>query len=374
MPTSIAGTHVGLVCSSLTGGGAERVMLTIARGLLDRGATVDVVVANAEEKEEEEDADDVVPAGARVIDLDARRELFALPGLVRYLRAERPDSVLSTGTGVNLIAVWAKHLARVDTEVFVRGQVTLTADFGDPRRLEHRLLPFLVKHTYPAADVVIGNSEGVAADLASLTGLSVEDVRVVHNPTVTDEVFELAEEPVDLPWDVSEDVPVLVAAGRFVPQKDFATLLRAFARVADDRDVRLVLLGEGELREELLALARQLDVEDDVCLPGFVENPYAYMRRGDLFVLSSRWEGLPNVVIEALACGTQVVSTDCPSGPAEILRDGALGTLVPVEDATALAGGIRTELATDRDPDALVDRAMDFSLPAVIDDYVSLLR
>jgi glycosyltransferase involved in cell wall biosynthesis len=352
--------------SSLSGGGAEKMMLNLADGLLAHGYPVDVVAAR-----DMGEYHDRVPDGADFQTLDAPRELRSLPGLVRYLQTERPDYLVSTGTGINCIAVWATRFARTDTRSIIRIQTTLSQSFENKARASHHVLPWIVKATYPAAGTVVANSSGVAADVADLTRLDRDEVRVIHNPTVTDELFDLADEPVELPWDeVGGDL--IVTAGRFVPVKDFGTLLRAFASYAASREARLIMLGQGELREELETLAVDLGIGDSVWFPGFVDNPYAYLRLADLFVLSSRWEGLPNTVIEALACGTQVVATDCPSGPAEILRNGEFGTLVPVSNSDALAEGMATELSTDRDAETLRERARDFSLDTITDEYVQL--
>jgi len=165
-----------------------------------------------------------------------------------------------------------------------------------------------------------------------------------------------------------------MSAGRLVPQKDFATLLKAFAEVRAKLDSRLVLLGEGEERSSLERMARQLGIGGDVWMPGYVPNPYAMMSRAAVFVLSSVWEGLPTVLIEALACGTPVVSTDCPNGPAEILENGRYGPLVPVGDHSALGRAIISSLETSTDRDKLTRRAQDFSVGRALEQYLGLIR
>jgi glycosyltransferase involved in cell wall biosynthesis len=202
-----------------------------------------------------------------------------------------------------------------------------------------------MRHFYPWANGVVVVSEGVRDDMVRLTGIPRQHVTVIYNPSVVAaEVQEKAKEPLDHPWLEPGQPPVLVAVGRLQQQKDYPMLLQAFAQVRRSQPARLLILGEGKERPMLEALIKELKLEDDVGLPGFVMNPYAYMDRASLFVLSSRWEGLPTVLIEALCCGTRAVSTDCPSGPREILRRGKYGTLTPVGDAAAFAHAITAAL------------------------------
>jgi glycosyltransferase involved in cell wall biosynthesis len=170
---------------------------------------------------------------------------------------------------------------------------------------------------------------------------------------VTPELYRLAEEPLDHPWFAPGQPPVILGVGRLEPQKDFATLLRAFSTVHADRPCRLVILGEGGQRRELQALAAELGIAADLAMPGFVTNPYAYLRHASLFAFSSRWEGFGNALVEALAVGTPVVSTDCPDGPSEILEGGRFGPLVPVGDHAALADAMRLVLDGPPAPDQL---------------------
>jgi len=186
------------------------------------------------------------------------------------------------------------------------------------------------------------------------------------------EVWEKAQAPLDHPWFRPGQPPLLLAVGRLQMQKDYPTLIRAFAQVRQSRRARLLILGEGKERLMLEALIKKLGLEEDVSLPGFVMNPYAYMARASLFVLSSRWEGLPTVLIEALCCGTPVVSTDCPSGPREILRDGQYGQLVPVAQADALAKAIETTLA-DKAPNPPSESWQPYELEVVVSQYTKLL-
>ncbi len=216
-------------------------------------------------------------------------------------------------------------------------------------------------------------SEGVAEDLALTASLPRERITTIYNPVVTPALAGQAQAPLTHPWFAPGSPPVLLAVGRLHYQKDFPTLLRAFARVRAVRAVRLLILGEGDQGVALQASAQELGITTDVELPGFVLNPFAYMARAAVFVLSSAYEGLPGVLIQALACGCPVVSTDCPSGPAEILEGGVYGPLVPVGDDAALAKAILSTLNARPNPDWLRTRAAEFSVDRAVDRYLEVL-
>jgi glycosyltransferase involved in cell wall biosynthesis len=226
---------------------------------------------------------------------------------------------------------------------------------------------------YPRADAIIANCNGVADDVARLTGLSREHITTIYDPVVTPDLQEKMRAALDHPWFAPGSPPVLLAVGRLTAQKDFPTLLRAFARVRRVRPARLVILGEGRERTRLEALVRELGVAADVALPGFVINPLPYMKRAAALVLSSVYEGLPCVLIEAMACGCPVVSTDCPSGPAEILERGRYGALVPVGDVEAMAKAIHAALDGSHDAERLKTRAAEFSLERAAERYLTVL-
>jgi glycosyltransferase involved in cell wall biosynthesis len=205
-------------------------------------------------------------------------------------------------------------------------------------------LPFLIRHFYGWADAIVAISGGVADDVARVTRIPRGHIQVIYNPVVTPGFRKKAEAPLEHPWFEAGGPPVLLGVGRLCPQKDFSTLIQAFAQARKERSARLLILGEGRDRPALEAMVRELGLEQDVALPGFIENPYPYMVRASLFVLSSRWEGLGNVLVEAMYCGVPLVATDCPHGPREILVDGKYGTLIPVGDAGALARAIQAGL------------------------------
>jgi glycosyltransferase involved in cell wall biosynthesis len=353
---------------SLVGGGAERVIVNLAQGITERGIRVDLVLAAAEGP-----LLDQLPPAVRLIDLGATRVLRSIVPLARYLRRERPRVLVSSMGHANLVAVWAARLAGRVVPVIVTEHNTLSQETSRQSRLSGKLWPHLLRTFYPWATTIVAVSRGAADDLARTSGLPRDRVEVVYNPVITPTMMALARQAPDHPWFAAGQPPVILGVGRLTRQKDFATLLRAFAEVRRQRPARLLILGEGEDRPALEALATELAVADDLALPGFQENALAFMAGSAVFALSSAWEGLPTVLIEALAAGTRVVSTDCPSGPREILQDGRLGALVPVGNAAALAAAILE--AMDR-PTSVVppDALTPFTRDASVDHYLQVIE
>lgn len=360
------GKHAALFTTALAGGGAERMMLNLAEEFMKRGLAVDFVVTRARGAYIKR-----VPKKVRLVDLMSSRIITALPSLVLYLRKERPQAMLSALKPANCLAVWARILAQVDTRLILSERSILSLSIAGDEKYRTRLMPKLMRWTYPRADAVVAISAGVADDLTSTIGLSREAIDVIYNPAYKPDILKDAEIQPNHPWLLTSDVPVIVSVGRLVPVKDFLTLMQAFAVLRRVREARLVILGEGEARADIECLAQKLNVEQDVELPGFVDNPYSYMRHAALVVMSSRWEGFGNVLVEAMACGTPVVSTDCPGGPREILEGGKWGRLVPPGDSTALAHAILNSLQDPGlDPR---ERAFHFSVNRAADSYLNLL-
>jgi glycosyltransferase involved in cell wall biosynthesis len=353
---------------SLAGGGAERSMVNLAIGMSQQpGVQVDLVLAEASGPYMKS-----VPSSIRIVDLKAGRVMQSLLPLSNYLRSERPKGMVAAMDHANLVAIWAKRLSGAATNIVACMQNTVSQDANNAANTRGRFIPMATKWFYPWATGVVGVSQGVVDDFVKLTGVS-KNVMVIHNPVVTPELFSRAEEPVDHPWLQEGQKPVLMGVGRLTKQKDFPNLISAFAEVRKQHDVRLMILGEGELRGELEQLIAQLGLQEHVALPGFASNPYAYMRRARMFVLSSLWEGLPTVLIEAMAVGTSVVATDCPSGPQEILKGGKLGRLVSISNHKALAEAISKTLDETRQP-ANPDHYRDYTQAVVVEKYLKLLR
>jgi glycosyltransferase involved in cell wall biosynthesis len=395
-----SGGRVALLFASFSGGGVERSMLRLGDAFMARGLNVDLVVGQAKG----ELRADVSP-GARIVELSKtpvwrtaaqglragphawrlllgleggglKRLWRRLPAVVDYLNDARPGAVLAAEPRYNAMAAWARRLSRLDCRIVLseHNQASSHAS-GANSWVDRRALP-LLRDAYLAADAIATASIGVADDLAAHTGIPRDRITTVYNPVVAADMLGKARKPVDHPWFAAGEPPVVLGVGRLHPQKDFATLIRSFAKLRSRRPLRLVILGAGTASEyavALRALATKLGVAHDVEMPGFAHNPLAFMSRAAVFVLSSRYEGLGNVLIEALACGTPVVSTDCPSGPAEVLDKGRFGPLVPVGDVAALARAIERVLDHPPTAESLRARGELFSVERSADGYLKLL-
>ncbi|MEM7021260.1 MAG: glycosyltransferase [Pseudomonadota bacterium] len=396
--------RVTLLLPNLAAGGAEICMIRTSTALLARGFSVDLVLC-----EDTGALVNEVPPGVRVVALPQTPMPFArayalaadplgmgamlrpvllpwraphrlphLPALVRYMRAERPDALLSALPTPNLLAVWARRLSGVTTRIITSEHDTLSTAAARADRWRDCYLPPLLGRTYLMADRIVAVSNGVADDLASCAGIPRDRITTVYNPVVGPDLETQANRAVDHPWLAPGAPPVILAAGRLDPQKDFATLIRAFARVRADRDCRLIILGSEHSGNRahvanLRALPGQLGVANDVDMPGYTRDVLAYMRRAAVFALSSIHEGLGIVLIEALACGTQVVSTDCPHGPSEVLDAGRYGHLVPMGDDESMASALRSALDNPIAPDLLRSRGRTFSIDRAVNQYVELM-
>ena len=353
-----------LFLPTLGGGGAERVTLNLARGLHARGHRIELVVGTDEGAYRA-----LVPEGVPLTSLGAPRLRHAPIPLARYLARRRPGAFLSAMNDANVISLVAAGLARYRGRLVVAEHNQLTPD-GNPTPTQ-RLLLTAMHHTYPRAQAIVAVSHGVKDSLATTARIPPDRITVIYNPVITPHLHQATQAHPDHPWFQGPD-PIILGIGRLTRQKNFPNLLHAFAQVLPQHPAKLLILGEGEDRDTLQRLIHDLHLDDHAQLPGFVPNPYAYLAHAQLFALSSDWEGLPTVLIEALAARTPVVSTDCPSGPREILDHGRHGHLVPTNDPTALAQAILHTLhqpPPPTDPDWLHQ----FTLDAATDHYAHTL-
>lgn len=391
--------HLALFVRSFGGGGgAERVMLNLARALGDQGHRVDLVMARVAGRflDEIPETVNLVDLGVRsalqllpalprapgpvlrlvpaLLGPDAPWVLGAVPALARYLRRSRPDAMLAALNYPNITALLARQVSGVGTPTVVSVHNHLTTSLAHAVKPRMKAIPQLLRRFFPQADGVVTVSDGLADDLSQVAGLPRAAITTIYNPVVTPEIADRARQAAPHSWFQDGSPPVIVGAGKLKPQKDFPTLVRAFARVRRERAARLIILGDGNGQAKLVSLARELGVAEDLELPGFVANPYAYMARASAFVLSSAWEGFGNVLVEAMACGCPVASTDCPSGPAEILDHGAYGPLVPVGDDAALAGAIGSVIDQPPDIARLQARAAEFTAARAAERYLEVIE
>jgi len=352
---------------SLAGGGAERITVNLLQALQDFPVQLELVLAD-----ESGPYLGDVPATVPIVSLDTKHVRRAIRPLARYLKERQPDVLMSHLSHANLAAVLARKRSRTPTRLMLVEHLTMSAYQGE--RFRDRFIRPLARLLYRSAEAVVAVSEGAARDLEQQLRWAPGRVHVIHNPVVDPSIMEASKEPLDHPWTADYSIPILLAVGRLTPQKDFSTLLKAFALLSKQRPTRLVILGDGEERQELEQLSQQLGIKESVYFAGFVDNPYAWMQRVEGLVLSSRWEALPTVLIEALACGCPITATDCPSGPSEILQRGNFGTLVPMEDPSALCDGILQMLTAKHDTQRYRERGQSFSFERAADAYMRLFN
>ncbi len=388
--------HIALFIGSLPGGGAERTLLILAQAFAEKGHAVDLVVSQLRGELVREiptsvntvvlgrsgypsflRAVYVLPnaVGRKLLPAIIRsplKKIRSLPDLTRYLIQESPDVLLSSTTVSNLISLWAAQRAKVRTAFFVKQDNTLAEAIPDASDHLDRIVPGLVADWYPRADGIVAVSTGLGDELQRLASAPRDRIHVLYNPVDLKRIATLAEENLDDPWFQAGQPPVIVSAGRLHPQKDFSTLLQTMKLLDSEPKMRLAILGEGQERSALEGLIRKLGLVERVRLVGFKPNPYAYMSRASAFVLSSAWEGLSNVLIEALACGCRVVSTDCPYGPSEILKSGEYGALVPVRNPEALAVAIRKILREPFSKERNRQRSRVYDIKAIAAQYLDL--
>jgi len=365
---------IALFVANMEVGGAERMMLHLAHGFVSRGLTVDLVLLRATGPNIQS-----IPPNVRVVELDCAHSRSSLWKLVSYLRRERPRAMLSTLDTLNVIAILAKWLSGSDTRLAISLTCFLSLVY-DPKNADiftgsitSRITFKALKYLYRFADRIVAISSGVADDCAKLANIPRSRIEVFYLPVITPNLHERSQEPINHAWFSAGASPVIIAVGRLSKAKDYPTLIKAFAILRKRKPTHLLILGEGECRSELEQLVRDLGLTNEISLPGYIDNQYAFILHASVLALSSAWEGLSNVLVEALACGTKVVSTDCFSGPREILEDGKWGKLVPVGDAGALALALEETLDSGVDASPSAEILERFSLDSVVNKYCRLL-
>ncbi|HQT76902.1 MAG TPA: glycosyltransferase [Rhodopila sp.] len=365
------GLSVAIYIHDLSPGGVERQCLVLARELERRGVDIALVLHQMRGE-----LMPLLPTGVPVVNLHGRRTLHDVLRLRRFLRQERPDILMANVDHNNVAAALATAVSGTDTKLVICQHNPISAGFHATVNWKHRLVPLCYRALSSQIDHAVAVSNGIAGELVRDAGFGPEKVSTIYNAVIGDDFRDRAAVPVCHPWLVQKDRPVFVTAGRLVEMKDHRNLLRAFALHLQTQPARLIVLGVGPMLTELRALAGTLGIDEHVAFAGFVENPLPYMRAADAFVLSSRSEGFGNVLVEAMGCGTPVVSTNCPHGPADILSHGEYGLLVAPRDSEALAAAMGRVLEErDRWPaDRLRLRAAAFSYGTCADTYWRLFQ
>ena len=351
---------------SIGGGGIARVFFNLMQTMLDDGIEVQLFLDNK--------------SGALFSQIPEGVDLFFGRGKVknsflalrRFLQKEQPEALISAHAHVNIASVLALRTIKVPTKSIITIHTATSRDDRSGKPLRKRLNTLSSRLIYPLADNIVAVSDAVADDLAKYLKMDRKRIKTIYNPVVTPALLRKAAETAEHRF-FGQALPVIISVGRLSEQKDFPNLLRAFALLKRQLDSRLIILGEGEDRTMLENMRSELGLDGYVDLPGFVDNPYAFMAASDLFVSSSAWEGLPTVLIEAMAAGANVVATDCPGGSREILDNGKYGAMVPVGDSEALAEAMLAALREPLDKNLLSKRAMSFSARAATENYLSLI-
>ena len=360
-------THrIAFLIHDLRGGGAERVTVSLASGIAKQGIQVDLVMINETGRSAYFNS---IDSAVRVKSLNQNRTLTSIIGFRDYFNENRPDAVISAMTHINVAAILARKMARHRPRLIVVEHNQMSRDILGKRgfvRVAYMGVPWIYRH----ADLIGVVSGGVKDDLVNATGIEADRIEVLHNPVVTPLLRRQSRVPPDHPWLQPGEPPVILGVGRLTKQKNFGMLIDSFAALRTTRKARLMILGQGPEKKQLEDRCKVSGYQDDIALLGFVDNPFAYMRHAGALGLCSNWEGLPTVLIEAMACGTPVVSTNCPSGPSEILEGGALAPLTPPGDRRAFTEALHAVLDRRVSTEALVARAEQFSLEAAVDRYL----
>lgn len=343
--------QIALFLPRLGWGGITKNTIKLAKELKKNGYEVDIITPKIENPNWNQ-----FHYGGRVIKLPSIGILMSLPSLIKYLKEKKPDVLISAHYYANIVAAWAKALAPVSVRLIITERAAPTSTLAPSQKLKDKFIPYLMRRIYFRADEIIAVSLGTAEELSRLLSVPLNYIKIIYNPIYKDKIFKQAEEPVNHKW-FGEGLPsVILGIGNLIYQKDFSNLIRTFALVRKKINARLVIIGEGKDRRRLEKLAYKLGISKDIEILNFVDNPYKYMARADIFVLSSRFEGMPNVLVEAVAVGIPSIATDCPSGPREVLPEEAL---FPVENFREAAKKIIYLLKNKKQAERLLRKAQE---------------
>ncbi|WP_198265523.1 glycosyltransferase [sulfur-oxidizing endosymbiont of Gigantopelta aegis] len=386
--------RIAIYVSSLKGGGAERVMLNLSQGLINQGHQVDLLLSRYEG-----DYIKQLPKSIHIIPLKKTSRLFGfililiqsplrlkflalfklprfftrLSSVIHYINEYKPDAIISALHNSNLSAVLAKSCTQSNVHIIVTEHIALSSFIESVPKRKKKLLP-LIKLLYPLANNIVAVSDGVKNDLSDIASIENKKITTIFNPVITPEILEKMRLPAEHSWLNSKKDYKLLAVGRLSKQKDFITLIKAISILKNEIPIKLIILGEGKERKALASLIVEQNLSDTIDLHGFVDNPFSFMSNSDLFVLSSTLEGLPTVLLEALAANCNIVSTDCPFGPSEILKNGKYGKLVPMNNPTKLADAIRSSYFEKSANDEGKQYALQFNLEKASTEYIELIE
>ncbi len=387
--------HIAILAGSLEGGGAEKALLRLAKAFSNKGCRIDFLIFSKDPRSYN------LSNNIRVIAVDPsplsvlfkyliqlplktsiivfialiykkRKKLRSLPNIINYLTTNSPDVFISSITAHDFIAMWAKYILKGKTQFVIRLANSVEWSKSSKDFLE-RQYQYLIRHWYPKADKIISVSQGLADEIAELSGVPDSDIHTINNPVDNRRINELASQEINDPWFKDDGPPIIISTARLHPQKDYPTLIKAFWILKEKIDARLLILGEGSEHDKIVKMIEAYGLQNYVRLLGYQKNPHAYVARADVFVLSSLWEGFSNSLIEALSCGTKIVSTNCKHGTKEILDSGKYGNIVPVGDPEALAESIYNCLQDKVDTSLLKKQAKNFDISVIANRYLKVI-
>lgn len=357
---------------TLNFGGIEANTIRLANSFVESGYDVDLVIGNVTGEYLNR-----IDKKINVISINKKTLISMLLPLVRYIKQKKPSVIITGGEGANILLCTTKLFVQ-KTKIIISIRTNLTNEYKESNSMKKKLLfPFLSRRLYKKANRVVAVSEGVANDASEFLKIPRDKLKVIYNPILDNSLIKQKNEKVTHKWLVYRENKVVISVGRLVKAKDYLTLIQSFKVVKEKlSNVKLLILGEGPEREKIQAEINKYNLNSDVEIVGFVQNPYSYMSNADLFVLSSKWEGFGNVIVEALATGIPVVSTNCPSGPSEILNDGEFGSLVPVGNVEIMSKEIISSLSNNNEKKIYnrENRAKDFSVEVSKDKYINLIE
>lgn len=370
--TSSNSKSISIILPDLGGGGAERLYVYLASDWVNKGYSVEFVVMQKRKHHYGNGALDLVPASIHVISFEVRKIRNIIFPLSRYLANNKPDVILSAMWPLTSATVLSWVMSGRHGRLYLADHSYLTGAIVEDLKVNVYWLKFLICTTYFMADGVISVSKAAKDNICRLSGINESAIRVIYNPVVIDSsrahIYKQNKSKI---WGDTEFC--VLSVGTLKPEKDFKTLIKAFSLLSTYMSAKLIILGEGEERRNLEMLITDLGLQDCVSMPGYRLNPYSWYFTADMFVLSSRYEGFGNVIVEALGCGVPVVSTDCPGGPAEILDNGRYGKLIPVGNPDAMATAMEQSLLEKHDTFALTQRSKDFSVNKISKEYLEYL-
>jgi glycosyltransferase involved in cell wall biosynthesis len=363
---------IAFLLPTLGAGGAERTTIRLAGQLAREGQSIFLVVFT-----DRGDLKPEVDPAVVLVNLATQRARHSVKALAHWLRDARPEVVVATQSRTNLVAWFARSWSRTSCQLVLREVSTVTQNLKALGWFRGLVLKWAMRLIYPRCDSIVAVSQGVADDMQAYIGRKLSDLSVIYDPVLDAHVNKQACEPVGKGWFSDSNIKVFLAVGRLTAAKNYHLLLDGFSQVvADHPAARLLILGEGELREVLERRIVELGLQELVSMPGFDPNPYKYMSRCHAYVMSSSWEGLPGALIQALALAPVVISTDCPSGPREVLGGGRFGQLVANGNQQALGEAMVATLdnvAKSERTAALENHLQQFTTVASLQCYRRLL-